>query len=78
MTADRFYRYADVRWEGRQLRLLSGRLLATVERDREWPTVYRVHFPDGRLTDLVNLTRAKDAAVALALASLNATDRVAA
>jgi len=40
--------------------------------------MYRVRLPDGRLTDIVNLTRAKDAAVSLALASLNAIDRVAA
>jgi len=81
MTA-RIYGHQDLRWEGHRLRLLSGRLLATVEPDNQWAGVYRVRFRDGRLTDLVNLTRARDAAVTLALASLNSArgkiDRVAA
>jgi len=33
--------------------------------------MYRVRFPDGGLSDMVSLTRAKDAAIALALQSLN-------
>ena len=39
--------------------------------------MYRVRF-DGRLTDMVNLTRAKDTAVSLALSVLNNPKRVAA
>jgi len=34
--------------------------------DPEWPGMYRVRLPDGRLTDMVNLTRARDAAQVLA------------
>jgi hypothetical protein len=30
--------------------------------DLDWPNMYRVRMPDGRLTDMVNLTRARDAA----------------
>jgi hypothetical protein len=33
--------------------------------------MFRVLMPDGRLSDMVNLTRAKDAALSLALAVLN-------
>jgi len=33
--------------------------------------MYRIRFPEGGLSDMVNLTRAKDAAIALALQSLN-------
>jgi hypothetical protein len=33
--------------------------------------MYRVRFPNGDLTDMVNLTRAKDAAIVLALTNLN-------
>jgi hypothetical protein len=33
--------------------------------------MYRIRFPDGGLSDMANLTRAKDAAIALALQSLN-------
>jgi hypothetical protein len=32
--------------------------------------MWRVRLPDGRLSDMVNLTRAKDAAVALACKNL--------
>jgi hypothetical protein len=38
----------------------------TVLPDEEWSGMYRVRRPDGTLTDMVNLTRAKDAAIDLA------------
>jgi hypothetical protein len=66
------YGHEDLRWEGHRLRLLTGRLLATVEPDGHWAAMYRVRFPDGRLTDMVNISRARDAALCLALAALNA------
>jgi len=37
--------------------------------------MYRVRTQDGRLTDMVNLTWAKDAAIALACADLNKWSR---
>jgi hypothetical protein len=40
-------------------------------RDIRWPVLYRVYMAGGYRTDLVNLSRAKDAARALALAELN-------
>jgi hypothetical protein len=45
--------------------------LAIVEPDAKYPTLYRIRYPDGHLSDMVNLTRAKDAACCLALRSLN-------
>ena len=33
-----------------------------VYRSPSWPKLYRVRRPDGSLTDMVNLTRARDAA----------------
>ena len=33
--------------------------------------MWRVRMPDGQLTEMVNLSRAKDAAASLALAILN-------
>jgi hypothetical protein len=45
--------------------------LAIVEPDAKCTGMYRIRFPDGGLSDMVNLTRAKDAALALALRSLN-------
>jgi hypothetical protein len=65
----------DAVWKGHRL-FLRGDLLATVVPDNDWPGLWRVHLPDGHVSDMVNLTRAKDAAVALAAAVLN--DRVAA
>jgi hypothetical protein len=34
----------------------------TVVPDPDWPKMYRVMRPDGSLTDMVNLTRARDVA----------------
>ena len=34
--------------------------------DPDWPKMYRVRRPDGSLTDMVNLTRARNAARTLA------------
>ena len=76
--AYRIYGHQDTNWDGHRLRLSTGRLLATVEPDAQWAGMYRVRLPSGHLTDIVNLTRAKDAAVSLALSGLNRTDRDAA
>jgi hypothetical protein len=46
-------------------------LLATIEPDGTWLGMFRVRLPDDRVTDMVNLSRAKDAAISLAIASLN-------
>jgi hypothetical protein len=37
--------------------------------DAKWPNMYRLRFADGRLSDMVNLTRAKDALAAMRGAS---------
>jgi hypothetical protein len=63
----------DLVWDDRQLRLYSirGRVLAAIEPDREWSGMWRVRMPDGHPTDMLNLSRAKDAAASLVLAELN-------
>jgi hypothetical protein len=61
----------DLKWIGRKLRLTSGRLLATVEPDGNFLGMFRIRLPSGHLTDMVNLTRAKDAAISMALTDLN-------
>ena len=63
----------DLVWDDKQLRLHSirRRVLAAVEPDRDWPGMWRVRMPDGHLTDMVNLSRVKDAAASLALGVLN-------
>jgi hypothetical protein len=60
------------RWEGDRLLLRSsGRQLATIRPDSEWPVLYRIELPGGRLSDVANKTRAKDAAVSIALTTLD-------
>ena len=49
----------------------KGGVLASIEPDTDWPGMWRVRLPDGRLTDMVNLSRAKDAALSLATMALN-------
>jgi hypothetical protein len=63
----------NLAWNGRELRLGSkrGRVLASVEPDAEWPELWRVRFGT-HLSDTVNLSRAKDAAMVLVMAELNA------
>jgi hypothetical protein len=75
MTTARIYGCQDIRWQGHRLRLASGRLLATVEPDAQRAGVYRARLSSGHLTDIANLSRAKDAAVCLALTELNNTTR---
>jgi hypothetical protein len=38
----------------------------SVHEDAKWPGMWRVHGKDGTVSDMVNLTRAKDAAVSYA------------
>ena len=53
--------------EGLALHLGRGtQRLALVIADGRYPGMYRVRMPDGSLSDMVNLTRAKDAGLALA------------
>jgi hypothetical protein len=60
----------DLRCDGDELRLISDRLLATIERDQAHGLV-RVRLPDGYTSAPVDLTTARDAAITLALGSLN-------
>ena len=44
----------------------SRKALAWVKPDERYPTMWRIHWPDGEVSDMVNLTRARDAAMAIA------------
>jgi hypothetical protein len=63
----------DLRWNGLALHLgdQTEPLLMIVPDDR-WSGTYCIRLRDGCLSNMVNLTRAKDAAADLALAELNA------
>jgi hypothetical protein len=43
----------------------SRKPLACLKPDDRYPTMWRIHWPDGEVSDMVNLTRAKDAAAVL-------------
>jgi hypothetical protein len=54
------------------LRLIrSGRVVAVVAPDPGFPSMFRIKFPDGSISDMANLTRAKDVALSLADAALD-------
>ena len=74
----RIYSVADLHWRDHELHLKTGRLLATIEPDVTYPKMWRVRLPNGHLTDMVNKTRAKDAAISLALTALNQSNAKAA
>ena len=48
-------------------RLIVRRVIARVAPDARWPKTNRVVLADGFVSDLVDLTRAKDAALSLAM-----------
>src|SRR5262249_33764167 len=63
-------------WRGFALHRWQTKMpLLHVVPDTVCPGMWRIRSPDGRLTDMANLTRAKDAAVSLALEALNAGKR---
>ena len=62
----------DLRWCGLALHL--GRQTQSqliVEPDPRWPGMWRIRDRDGQLSDIVNLSRARDAAEIIALAEFN-------
>ena len=64
----------DLKWrdDGDGLVLRHGRsVLLHVVPDARWPGMWRIRRHDGRLSDMLNISRAKDAARSIALAELN-------
>jgi hypothetical protein len=57
--------HRDAVWKGHRL-FFRGRVVATIVSDRQWPGMWRVQSPTGHLSDLLNLSRAKDAAQTVA------------
>jgi hypothetical protein len=65
------YRNKNIlRWQGDTL-CHGRRKLVTIIQDQNHPTMWRIRLPHGSLTDMVNRNRAKDAALAIALAVLS-------
>lgn len=57
-------------WRHESLYFGKRRMVSVVQ-DEKYPQMWRVRLPNGQLTDMVNLSRAKDAARSLALGILN-------
>lgn len=70
------YGNADLVWEGNHL-CHGKKILVTIKPDEEYPKMWRVIEWDGSLSDMVNLTRAKDAAMVRALRILKGSREVA-
>lgn len=56
-------------WTGLTLRY-KVKVLAKLVKDKEFPLLYRIHDAEG-ISDIVNLTRAKEAAIYRSLRRLN-------
>jgi hypothetical protein len=70
------YQSSELTWRGD--RLYAGKTcISRIVPDAKYPDImWRVVRPDGTLTEMVNRTRAKDAAVSYGLAMLQARHRV--
>jgi len=66
---DNFHR--DAVWKSNDL-IFGRRVVASVVPDSNWPQMWRVSLPSGHVTEMVNLSRARDAARSLALKALSA------
>ena len=59
-------------WRGNRLFVkVESAPLAEIVPDAQWKGMWRVRLRDGSLSDIVSLTRARDAARSLALIALN-------
>jgi hypothetical protein len=53
----------------------SGRVVAELKPDKHYPKLWRIHMPDGRVSDMVNRTRAREAAVIWASAVMREQEK---
>lgn len=74
----RVYASKELEWVGRWLVVRgAGKKSPQIEivPDEKYPGMWRVRKLDGTLTDMVNRTRARDAARAILLYALNGNDK---
>jgi hypothetical protein len=70
----RIYSSVLLEWKGDTVRLRNGGPVVKVERDTKYPGMYRVRTPDGKLSDMINRSRARDAAGVALLRILNSEE----
>ena len=56
------YGHQDLHWKDSRLYLGSPATGYSITPDTKYPSMWRVRYPDGSLSDIVNLTRARDSA----------------
>ena len=56
------YGHQDLHWKDSRLYLGSSATGYSITPDTKYPSMWRVRYPDGSLSDIVNLTRARDGA----------------
>ena len=56
------YGHQDLHWKDSRLYLGSHATGNSITPDTKYPSMWRVRYPDGSLSDIVNLTRARDSA----------------
>jgi hypothetical protein len=64
------YGARETTWKGDVI-YVAGRRMLRIVQDQTYPSMWRIELPDGRLTDMVNRSRAKDAAMAIAVSIAN-------
>ena len=57
------YGHQDLHWKDSRLYLGSSATGYSITPDTKYPSMWRVRYPDGSLSDIVNLTRARDGAL---------------
>jgi hypothetical protein len=67
----RVYNANALIWKGDRLKARIGKVAVEVVPDSKYLKMFRVRSPDGSLGDMVNHTRARDAAKSILLALLN-------
>jgi hypothetical protein len=61
----------DFQWRGDKLMQGTRNTGVKIIPDAQWPGMYRVEYPPGVISDMVNLSRARDAAVYIVTNCLN-------
>jgi hypothetical protein len=63
----------DLQWRGDKLMLGTRNTGVKTIPESKWPGMFRVEYPPGTISDMVNLSRARDAAVYIVTDRLNRT-----
>jgi hypothetical protein len=67
--------FKEFEWRGDKLMLGTRNTGAKILPDSQWPGMWRVEYPRGVISDMANLSRARDAAVHLVMLHVNKDSR---